>query len=131
MSGGAHSGAHFFGRARRWFRRRSQRVRSALSQETSSRSRSRSHSYSISNSSKQSELSQKREKEIEDEEEESEQVVEIEESDIPLKLIRVPVRWNMAGLDQFKKVLIYFSLLLQIKFFCRNIWSFMVYVGWV
>jgi hypothetical protein len=115
MSGGAHSGAHFFGRARRWFRRRSQRVRSALSQETSSRSRS--HSYSISNSSKQSEQSQKREKEIEDEEEESEQVVEIEESDIPLKLIRVPVRWNMAGLDQFKKVLIYFSLLLQMKFF--------------
>jgi hypothetical protein len=124
MSGGAHSGAHFFGRARRWFRRRSQRVRSALSQETSSRSRS--HSYSISNSSKQSEQSQKREKEIEDE-----QVVEIEESDIPLKLIRVPVRWNMAGLDQFKKVLIYFSLLLQMKFFRRNIWSFMVYVGWV
>jgi hypothetical protein len=131
MGGRAHSGAHFIGRASRWFRRRSQRVRSALSQETCSRSRS--HSNSISNSSKQSEFSQKREKpkrekEIEDKEQEEEEL-----GILGLKLIRVPVRWNMAGFDHCKKVLIYFSFHLNLcnEVFCRKIWSFTVYVGWV
>ncbi|KAJ1689913.1 hypothetical protein LUZ63_014068 [Rhynchospora breviuscula] len=133
MGGRAHSGAHFIGRARRWFRRRSQRVRSALSQDTTrpprsgsnshsslnSNSVSHSNSNSISNSSKQSDFSQKREKpkrekeivevEIEEEEEEEEhhqqqEVVEFEELGIRgLKLIRVPVRWKMAGFDPYKK----------------------------
>lgn len=72
MGGRAHSGAHFIGRARRWFRRRSQRVRSALSQETRARSHFSANSNSISDSSsnfnsasnsrKQRQFSQKREK---------------------------------------------------------------------
>ncbi|KAF3339668.1 Mitogen-activated protein kinase 16 [Carex littledalei] len=130
MGGGAHSGTHIIGRARRWFRRRSQRVRSALSQETRPR-RSHSHSHSslnsnsisISNSSKQSEFSQKREKpkrekeiveveieeqqqEEEEEERDQQQVVEIEEElgILGLKLIRVSFRWKMAGFETFKKV---------------------------
>lgn len=136
MGGRAHSGAHFIGRARRWIRRRSQRVRNALSQDTArprsnshshshSNSNSNSNSYSISNSSKQSVFSQKREKEKEivevgieeerqqeEEEEEIEEFVETEELGIlGLKLIEVPLRWNMAGFDAFKKVLHLFSFI--------------------
>lgn len=141
MGAPAHTGAHFIGRARRWFRRRSQRVRSALSQETRSRCNSISNSCSISNSSKQSEFSQKREKpkrekeiveaEIEDEEEEQEeeskQVVEIEESGIlRLKLIRVPLGWNMAGLDPYKKVwYLLFSFLLS-NYICNDAFLFVI-----
>lgn len=152
MGGGAHSGTHIIGRARRWFRRRSQRVRSALSQETRpQRSHSHSHSSvnsnSISNSSKQSQFSQKREKpkrekeivevEIEEQQEEEEEereqqqeeeVVELEEElgILGLKLIRVSFRWKMAGFETFKKVL---HLHFHIFSYFNHI--FMVYFCWV